>query len=291
MSRPPLAVIPWPFHGGIANVSMGLGGSALAADGDFLAGLEAAGWEPHVEPVEPVDETLSEIARIFELDRRLARSVAAARARGAFPLVLGGNCVSCLGTTAGARGGGDLGAVWLDAHADFDTPEDNRSGFTDVMGLAILTGGCWRALRETIPGFAAVDEGHVALVGTRDLEPYQRERIARSRLLVAPGTEPPAAVLDALRERVQRVYLHVDLDVLDTSVGRANPYAAPGGPDLDAVLAAIGATFDRFDVAAAALTAYDPRVDEDGAIAAAARAIAGRIAGRAIAPRRDPPTA
>jgi hypothetical protein len=54
--------------------------------------------------------------------------------------------------------------------------------------------------------------------------------------------------------------------------------ARPPGRSLDAVLAAIDATFDRFDVGAAALTAYDPHVDEDGAIAAAARAIAGRIA-------------
>jgi arginase len=46
-----------------------------------------------------------------------------------------------------------MAGLWLDAHADFDTPEDNL-GFTDVMGLAILTGGCWRALRETIPGIA-----------------------------------------------------------------------------------------------------------------------------------------
>ena len=204
--------------------------------------------------------------------------------------MLGGNCVSCLGTTAGLDGGGELGAVWLDAHADFDTPEDNLSGFTDVMGLAILTGSGWRALRETIPGFSVVDEAHVALVGTRDLEPYQRERIARSRLLVAPGAEPPGAILEALRERVRRVYLHVDLDVLDTSVGRANPYAAPGGPDLDAVLATIGATFDRFDVGAAALTAYDPRVDEGGAIAAAARAITRRIAEAALAAFRPPCT-
>jgi arginase len=271
-------VIVWNFHAGIPDVSMGLGGSALAHDPELRAGLEAAGWKTRVVRVEPVGDELTEIARIFELDRRLARHVADALRRGAFPLVLGGNCVSCLGTTAGLDGAGQLGAVWLDAHADFDTPEDNISGFTDVMGLAILTGNCWRALRETIPGFSVVDEAHVALVGTRDLESYQRERIARSRLLVAAGADPPGDVLDALGERVARVYLHVDLDVLDTSVGRANPYAAPGGPDLDAVLATIDATFDRFDVGAAALTAYDPRVDEDGAIAAAARAITRRIA-------------
>jgi len=62
------------------------------------------------------------------------------------------------------------------------------------------------------------------------------------------------------------------------SVGRANPYAAPGGPSLDALLAAIAGVFERFEVAAAALTAYDPRVDGDGGIAEAARRIAARIA-------------
>ena len=273
---PAVDLIAWPYHAGLQNVSMGLGASVLAADEDLRAGIEALGCDTRVVRVPPVDETLPEVARIFELDRRLARCVAGARDRGAFPLVLGGNCVSCLGTTAGARGDGALGVVWLDAHADFDTPEDNISGFTDVMGLAILTGGCWRALRETIPGFAVVDEGDVALVGTRDLEPYQRDRVERSRLLVAAGTDAAEPVLDALG--VRRVYLHVDLDVLDTSVGRANPYAARGGPGLDAVLATIAATFDRFEVAAAAMTAYDPRVDDGGGIAVAARAIARRIA-------------
>jgi arginase len=282
---PELDLIAWPYHAGLAEVSMGLGPSVLATDERLREGVAAAGFKPRTVRVPPVDETLPEIARIFELVRRLALRVAAARDRQAFPLVLAGNCVSCLGTTAGVGGGHGLGVVWLDAHADFDTPEDNLSGFTDVMGLAILTGGCWRALRETIPGFAVVNESRVVLAGTRDLEPYQRDRLAASRVRVipdgiAPDVRDPA--LDALRERAERVYLHVDLDVLDTSVGHANPYAAPGGPGLDAVLAAIDATFSRFDVPAAAITAYDPRVDHSGAIGHSAGAIAARIASHAI---------
>jgi arginase len=281
---PELDLITWPYHGGLADVSMGLGASMLATDERFREGLAAAGWQTRVVRVPPVDETLPEVGRTFELVRRLAQRVAAARDRHAFALVLAGNCVSCLGTTAGVRGGKDLGVVWLDAHADFDTPEDNLSGFTDVMGLAILTGSCWRALRETIPGFAVVEESRVVLAGTRDLEPYQRDRLSASQVQVIPGALAADArdvALDALRERVERVYLHVDLDVLDSSVGRANPYAAPGGPDLDAVLAAIEATFVRFEVAAAAITAYDPRVDDSGAIGAAAATIASHIAAHA----------
>jgi arginase len=281
---PELDLIAWPYHGGLADVGMGLGASVLATDERLREGLAAAGWQTRVVRVPPVDETLPEVARIFELARRLAQRVAAARDRHAFALVLAGNCVSCLGTTAGVGGGKDLGVVWLDAHADFDTPEDNLSGFTDVMGLAILTGSCWRALRETIPGFVVVDESRVVLAGTRDLEPYQRDRLSASEVQVIPGALAADArdvALDALRERVERVYLHVDLDVLDSSVGRANPYAAPGGPDLDAVLAAIEATFARFDVAAAAITAYDPRVDDSGTIGAAAATIASHIAAHA----------
>jgi arginase len=295
MSFPALELIAWPYHAGLRDASMGLGASVLAADQELRAGLAAADLSVTVETIPPVDEMLPEVARVFELDRRLARRVAAARGRGAFPLVLGGNCISCLGTVAGA---GADGVVWFDAHADFDTTDDNLSGFTDVFGLAILTGTGWRALRETIPGFAPVAEERVVLAAVRDLEPYQRERLDASAIRTVPGAfdagalaaaldelargvrDTPATALDGPAGGVARVYLHVDLDALDAGVGRANPYAAPGGPSLDALLDGIGAVFDRFAVTSAALTAYDPRVDDDGAIADAARRITALIARR-----------
>jgi arginase len=276
-----LALIAWPYHAGIADVSMGLGATRLAADERLRHMLEREIDEVTVERVLPVEESLPEVARVFELDRRLARSVAAARGRGQFPFVLAGNCVSCLGTTAGVRNHWDLGVIWLDAHADFDTPEDNLSGFTDVMGLSILTGGCWRALRETIPGFRTIDEQNVVLIGTRDLEPYQRDRLDASRISAIAGAvdaEELRRAVEDLHGRVEEVYLHVDLDVLDISIGRPNAYAAGDGPDLKTVLRAVEETFVRFTVRAAALTAYDPRLDDTGSIAEAAREIGCEIA-------------
>ena len=184
------------------------------------------------ETVHPVDESAPEVARIFELDRRLARRVAAAGDRGALPFVLAGNCCSCLGTVAGA-GPRELGVVWFDAHADFDTPEDNLSGFTDVMGLAILTGSGWRTLRESIPGFAPVPEDDVVLAAVRDLEPYQRERLARSAVTTVPGTIEPAAragALDSLRRRVRRVYLHIDPRSRPPWVAACDPQAPEDQP-------------------------------------------------------------
>ena len=98
--------------------------------------------------------------------------------------------MSSVGTVAGTGAEG-LGVVWLDAHADFDTPEDNLSGFFDVMALAVLTGAGWTALRETVPGFAPVPEEQVRGAGVRDLEPYQRARLGRSAVRAVPERSPP----------------------------------------------------------------------------------------------------
>ena len=263
---------------------MGLGARVLAEDAALRALLAAPNpCGVVVERVPPVDETRPEIWRVFELNRRLARAVHSAGAGGAFPLVFAGNCCSCLGTLAGAGAEGS-GVVWFDSHADFDSPDDNLSGFTDVMGLAILTGTGWRALRETIPGFTVVAERAVILAGVRDLEPYQRARLEASAVRTVAGRIDARrfqAQLEALAQTVRRVYLHVDLDVLDASIGRANEYATTGGPTLEAMLDRISSVFDHFAVAAAALTAYDPRLDDEGAVLKAARQIAGAIAARA----------
>jgi arginase len=268
----PLQVITWPFQDGLPDIGMGAGPAVLARG---LPGTPVA--------IPPVPARRPEIGRIMELDRRLAAAVHAAVEAGALPLVLAGACMSAVGTVSGAGADG-LGVVWLDAHADFDTPEDNMSGFFDVMALAVVTGAGWKALRETVPGYAPVPEDRVVLAGVRDLEPYQRARLGRSAVRALPGAftaEDLAAALDELRERVDRVYLHVDLDVLDSRAGRANEYAAPGGPGPDVVVGAVDAVFDRFAVAAAALTAYDPSEDTNGRAREVGRRVIGRIRERA----------
>jgi arginase len=256
-----------PYHAGRRDIGMGLGPTELLRKHELAARLERLGLEVGVTVVEAPGAG-SEIKRTIELDARLARAVHAAVAAGAFPLVLAGNCNSALGTTAGL-GRPDLGVVWFDAHADFDTPEDNLSGFFDVFALAILTGSCWRGLRRTIPGFREIEEARVVLATVRDLEPYQRERLERSAVNVVSGEQIRShsieralpAMLDRLSASTGAVYLHLDLDSLDPSQGRANEYAAPGG-----------------------VTAYDPSVDPDGRMGASAarvvEAVARRVAAR-----------
>jgi arginase len=259
---------------------MGAGATKLANDATMRGDVEEAGWHVTDDEVAPVDESDPEIVRVIELIRRLAKCAADAVADGAFPLVLAGNCNSCLGTTGGI-GAENLGVVWFDAHADFDDPEENESGFFDVMGLAMLTGRGWRALRETIPGHRPIPERNVILAAVRDLEPYQRRRLERSELTTCPGEielDGFEAALGALSCRVDRVYLHVDLDSLDIDDARANKYAAPGGPGLDRLSRGIRLVCERFTVAGAAITAYDPSLDDDDRTLNAARRIAREIA-------------
>jgi arginase len=263
-------LIAWPFHNGLPGVGVGAG------PGRLLEGRSVDG-----DAIRPVDPALPEAARIIELDRRLASRVRLAVDEGAFPVVLAGNCVSCLGTVAGA-GAENVGVVWLDAHADFDTPDDTQSAFFDVMALSILTGAAWRAQRESIPGFQAVPEERVVLGAVRDLAPYQRDRLEASGVRAVPVERWDAGLpgaLDELRERAEAVYLHVDVDSLDPGEGIANQWAASGGLTVEQVLSAIAAVRERFEVRAAAITAYDPAYDGDGRMAASA----GRILDALIA--------
>lgn len=274
---PPLAVICWPFEHGTPDLGMGAGAAALAEDPGLHDVLAGAGWAPTVQRIYAADPGAGEVTRIFELLRAQAAAVQGAVGRGAFPLVLAGGCISAAGTVAGC---GAHGAVWLDAHADLDTPQDNLSGSMDVMALSILTGSAWPAAAGTIPGFAPLAPEDVLLLYARDLADYQRDALAAS-----PVRKDPAQ----LRRLPWDLYLHVDLDALDTSVGHANRYASPGGPTVDDVLATVDAAFAHGTVLAAALTAYEPPYDRSGTIAGAARAIAARIAERALIQRGRAP--
>ena len=264
---------------------MGLGPIRLLGDGGLSELLGALRLRVEVEEIEPVDESMPEMARVIELDRRLAVLVRETVDSGSFPLVLAGNCNSCLGTVAGVGPEG-LAVIWFDAHADFDTAEDNVSGFFDVMGLSILTGTAFQALAGTIPGFSPIEEPRVVLAGARDLEPYQErrlrgsgvqalfgERLRREGLIAA--LEP---AVEELRSSTSTAYLHLDLDSLDPSEGTANEYSAPGGLSLAELEDGIDLVFERFSVKAAAVTAYDPEEDPEGRMLKTAQRVVAAVA-------------
>ena len=104
-----------------------------------------------VDTIERGDGIEDEAAACFDINRKLAASVATAVGEGQLPVVVTGNCHSQQGVLAG------LGPVkpdlaWLDCHPDINTPDTTSSGFFDGYGLAMCTGRCWGTLCATVPG-------------------------------------------------------------------------------------------------------------------------------------------
>ena len=272
-----------PYDSARHGERMGAGPSHLVSHG-MLERLRTAGHRTTVTELAPATGSwVAEIGTAFDLDRQLAASVAATVARGAFPITLAGNCISSVGTIGGL-GAGPVGVLWFDAHGDFNTPETTVGGFLDGMALAVATGRCWTGLAANVPGFAPVAEENVVLVGARDLDPAEAELLRASGVEQLPPDAPVARIasaIGALARRARRLYVHVDLDVLDAAEGRANGYVEGRGISLAGLLAAIDAAGARCPIAAGAITAYDPAYDRDGRVCAAAIEIALALAAAA----------
>jgi arginase len=133
-----------------------------------------------------------------------------ALAAGNFPLLIAGDCSIALTTLAAVyRHRPDARVLWLDTHADFNTPETTQSGFLGGMALAGAV-GLWDA--GVAPPFPA---DRVVLAGVADLDPPERENIERSgAAIVGAGLDTLVAVQNAID--AAPVYVHFDSDVLDS---------------------------------------------------------------------------
>jgi arginase len=259
-------LIEVPYDSGRFGERMGRGPTHLLERGlgDRLRG---AGHEIAVENVRLPDGLFpSEVAAAVALHGAVAEAVRRAKGAGSLPVVLTGNCnYAACGVRAGLDG--DLGVLWLDAHADWNTPDTSPSGFLDGMAVALLTGESYGAAMDRVPGFVPLPPEHVAFVGCRDLDPAEHERLSslgerwiRTEDARARGL---AGCLDAaLAGLPSPLYLHADLDVLDVSEARINQYSSPGGLTRGELLALADHLAHR-KVAAVALSAYDPACSRD----------------------------
>jgi arginase len=223
----------------------------------------------------------AEIRTAFELARRLAVAARAAHAAGHFALVLSGNCNTAIGTLSGltpAR----RATFWFDAHGDYNTPETTTTGFLDGMGLAMATGLCWDRLVATVPGFRPIQAEATFLLGARDLDPPEATLLRQSAVTVVEVGQIPAHLPDLLAQAQLADtigYLHLDLDVLDPTVGHANYLPVPNGLSLAQLTGAITAIRAHVPLRAAALTSYSPEDDRADGIARAAVAAIDAILG------------
>ncbi|WP_233583008.1 arginase family protein [Candidimonas sp. SYP-B2681] len=118
----------------------------------------------------------------------------------------------------------DAVVVWLDAHADINTPDSTTTGY--LGGLA-LSG----PLGEWDSGFGCgLSSANTILVGARDIDPFEQELIARGAVtLIPPGPDIAARVSAAVAGRP--VFLHLDCDVLEPGLVPTD-YSVMGGLSL-----------------------------------------------------------
>jgi arginase len=246
-------------------------GPALVVAAGAEAALARRGIGVSVDVVRrpgPFRDTASSASAV---NRLLAESVRAAAAGGRMPIVLAGSCNAALGVLAGMDHSG-WGVVWLDAHADFNTPESTVSGFFPGMSTAIILGHCYQQYWASIGDATPLREDAFVLLGVRDLSPAaERERLKQSSVRLVPWMDgqpqqDPDQALDELRRRVHDVYLHIDLDAFapDVAPGVADT-AVPGGLSAEQGEAMVSAVARRFRIRAATIATYAPRHDSHDA--------------------------
>ena len=154
---------------------------------------------------------------------------------------------------------GDVGFVWLDAHADL---RESYEG--DAQSHAC-------AARNTLPF------GPVVEIGVRSMSREEHEFIAASnRVSVFPRWCEEAAA--AIRGLPERVYLSLDFDAFDPSVVRALGTPEPGGLDWDEMLSILDAVFDAKRVVAMDAVELCPSPHDEASSFAAARTVSEAIA-------------
>jgi len=182
----------------------------------------------------------------------LHRAVADAVAGAARPLLLSGDCPAALAVAAGLqRRHREIAVVWLDAHGDFNTPAITISGYLGGMAVAMLTGRAPELLAGPL-GLRPVPERDVVLADARDLDPAERDALAASQVRQIPATAGAfRAALSGLRDLP--VYLHVDVDIMDSTDVPGLRFPAGPGPTLGDVEKCLTAITASADVVAACL--------------------------------------
>jgi arginase len=242
MKQSHIAIIGAPMDLGAGRRGVDMGPSALR-----LAGLNdkliSLGYEvedlgnvrveqPETAPAGPAEARyLPQIAQTCE---RLAEMVEKAAGEGRVPLVLGGDHSVAIGTVSGMsrhfrKQHRKTGLIWIDAHADMNTPGTSPSGNIHGMPLACLIGQGPRELTHLSGCCPAVEPGSVALIGLRSVDDVERFNVREAGVHAFTMRDIDergmvAVIRDALEivsANTAGFHLSLDMDAID-------PREAPG---------------------------------------------------------------
>ena len=246
----PVHVIGVPLDLGADRRGVDMGPSALriAGVGGRIAALGRAVTDrgnlnaPVRESRRQGDPKRKYIADIAGVCRELFDTVDASLAAGAIPLVLGGDHSLAAGSVAAGaaaarRRNERFGLLWIDAHGDMNTPDTSPSGNVHGMPLAALLGPEPAELSSIGGVSPAVDAARTVLIGVRNLDAAERERVLASGVHVFTMQDVDRLGMAAVAERALALAgrgtdgLHVsfDLDVCDPAIAPGVGTPVKGG--------------------------------------------------------------
>ena len=220
---------------------------------------------------------------------------------GYFTVGLLATCPSMPGLVAGLQHSGPtrepikIGMLWLDAHPDFNTPETTRSGSLGGMPVAVATGRALQRMRLDAHLDPPLADSHVVMGGVRLTDPLEQELLDNSRIEqlsvddLRQATPAAFAQIDRLSRATDKIYIHIDMDVLDPREVMAHQNKVPGGPSSEELAKLFEMIFSRYPKASAIGFATIPATDEGGlALAAVNRMIEGAVRGLKLREHSSP---
>ena len=263
--------------GGIQEILAGMGAVVRVEEAGLTPeeDTEYGGWKR-------LGMALGHYADIVERNER----------EGWFTVGLFATCPSMPGLVAGLQKSGPtiepirVGMLWLDAHPDFNTPETTRSGSLGGMPVALATGRALHQIRRDAGLEPPMSDQHVVMGGVRLTDPLEQYLLDESRIEqvsvddLRTASDRVFAQLDRLESITDRLYVHIDMDVLDPSEVPFHGNKVPGGPSSQELAALFEQIFARYPTASAIGFATIPSNDPEGvSLAAVNRMIEGAVRG------------
>lgn len=220
---------------------------------------------------------------------QLCERVEAIHTTEALPLVLGGDHSIAIGTANGIADR-PTGLLWLDAHADLNTPTTTPSGNVHGMSLAAILGDGpfgemeWAHAPEIKPE-------NVAIVGLRSVDPGERDRLESSSIHAYTMTDIDQRgistvireALDAVTATTDQLAVSLDLDLLDPSEAPGVGTPVRGGTSYREAHAAMEMIAETAtDLCSLELVEVNPVLDESNQTAELACELAASALGKRV---------
>jgi arginase len=167
-----------------------------------------------------------------------ADSVERSLKEGHFPVVIGGDHSMAIGVLAGlARVRGPQGVIWIDAHADLNTPATSPTGNLHGMSVAIAMGDAPELFPAAKFPAPSVDPTRCVFIGLRDLDPGERKALRDRGFTCFTMSDIDRYGIGKIIEQAltiacrgpRSVHVSLDVDSLDPALAPGTGTPVPGG--------------------------------------------------------------